>query len=80
MWYYYTGDTYNEVENGALVDYYCVNNQKYDAPPMPPSSTQQSCLLSASLDNPISTYTQMILDSYCSTTEYSPLFICDPLP
>jgi len=76
---YRTGDTYNEIENGEVVDYYCFNNQKYNTPTMP-LFTGPSCLYSAGYYPNFTATVAVNQGEYCFEQEYGNYLVCDPVP
>jgi len=76
---YPTGDTYSEIENGEVVDYYCHNGQKYNTHPIG-LEDGPTCLISYSYRSVINTTTYVIRDDSCSTQPAFRFIVCDPYP
>jgi len=79
--FHHIGDTYNEIENGVLVDYFCSNGKKYTGPPLSVSNSKPTCLANnMAYSGPINATTAVLSGDFCSTLNYGVYVACDPLP
>jgi len=76
---YYSADTYTEIENGLVVDYYCLNGQRVYTEKGPvPLQNVPTCLYGGSSYQTVSAMTWMHSGDLCFKQTYSGFFVCDP--
>jgi hypothetical protein len=78
---FFLGDTYNEVQNGEIVDFYCHNGIQVDALGYKPGvKNTRSCLVYQAEHIIENSLVFSIGDGYCEKTSFGGSFVCESTP
>jgi len=78
---YFAGDTFNELENGNLVDHNCLDGAKFNMNGNAILDNEPTCIIyKSSGGNVTNVLPGVIVYPQCSNGDFSNVFICDPLP